>query len=145
MPSTKPKTLALDLGSRRECHDAFTQYDRVIHDRGSVYSVSIGRVENREQIRGFLKHIKKDARYAAATHNTYAARVVGDGVVYETKGDDGEVGAGQVVLRELQKADIAQVCVCVTRWFGGVKLMGDRFKHVQNAARYGLERVEAGP
>jgi len=30
--------------------------------------------------------------------------------------------------------------VCVTRWFGGVKLMGDRFKHVQDATKYAVAR-----
>lgn len=135
------RTVALALGMGRECGIVFMQYDTVIQDRGSVYSVTVGRVENREQIQAFLKRIKKDRRYASATHNSYAARVVRDGAVYETKGDDGEVGAGQVILRELQKVDAINVCVCVTRWFGGIKLMGDRFKHLQNATRRGLEGV----
>jgi putative IMPACT (imprinted ancient) family translation regulator len=135
------KTVVIDLRTGRECGVEFAQYDHVVTDRGSVYAVSVGRVENREQIQGFLKRIKKDRRYASATHNSYAARVVRDGAVYETKGDEGEVGAGQVILRELQKADMVTVCVCVTRWFGGVKLMNDRYAHIQTVARYGLGKV----
>jgi putative IMPACT (imprinted ancient) family translation regulator len=135
------KTVGMDLGMSRECAVEYVQYDRILNDRGSVYSVTIGRAENREDIQRFLKRIKKDRRYASATHNSYAARVVREAAVYETKGDDGEAGAGQVILRELQKTSIVNVCVCVTRWFGGIKLMGDRFRHVQNATRYAVERV----
>jgi putative IMPACT (imprinted ancient) family translation regulator len=137
----RAKTVGMDLGTAKECRVDFTQYDRMLSDRGSVYSVTIGRAENRADIQAFLKRIKKERSYATATHNTYAARIAHDGAVYETKGDDGEAGAGLCVLRELQKADVVNVCVCVTRWFGGVKLMGDRFKHVQTATRYALERV----
>lgn len=141
MTHSRARTVEMDLGTARECRVDFTQYDRMLKDRGSVYSVTVGRVENRADIQAFLKRIKKERAYATATHNTYAARIAHEGVMYETKGDDGEAGAGQVILRELQKADVVNVCVCVTRWFGGVKLMGDRFTHVQTATRYALERV----
>lgn len=134
-------TAAIDFGLARECRVDFVQHDRILRDRGSVYSVTVGRVESRADIQSFLQRIKKDRAYATATHNTYAARIAHEGAVYETKGDDGEAGAGQVMLRELHKADVVNICVCVTRWFGGVKLMGDRFKHVQSATRYALERM----
>ncbi len=113
--------------------NTFTLLEHIIEDRGSRYSVSYGLVHNREEMKEFLKTLKKKKTYAAATHNTFAARLIHDGIIYETKNDDGETGAGMVILRMLQKHDVRNAIVCVTRWFGGTKLMGDRFKHVQDA------------
>ena len=132
-----------DFGDGWQPGSAFVLYEKIISDRGSKYSVSVGRVENREEIKQFLKQLKSDKKYAKATHNTYAARVSRDGVVFETKSDDGESGAGQTILRVMQGENVTNCVVCVTRWFGGVKLMGDRFKHVQDAAHYGLRQLRS--
>jgi putative IMPACT (imprinted ancient) family translation regulator len=35
--------------------------------------------------------------------------------------------------------DARNVCVVVSRWFGGIHLGPDRFKHINNAARILLE------
>jgi putative IMPACT (imprinted ancient) family translation regulator len=113
----------------------------VIEDRGSRYSVSVGHVQGREDIKLFLRRLKKNKKIAKATHNTWAARVAKDGAIFETKSDDGETGAGMVILRVMQKAEVNDCAICVTRWFGGVKLMGDRFKHVQDAAKLAIERM----
>jgi putative IMPACT (imprinted ancient) family translation regulator len=46
-----------------------------------------------------------------------------------------------VIMRVMQKEEVSDCIVCVTRWFGGVKLMGDRFKHLQDATRIAIERM----
>jgi putative IMPACT (imprinted ancient) family translation regulator len=116
----------------------------IIEDRGSRYSVSYGQVHKREDIKHFLATLKKDKAYARATHNTYAARIEHEGVIYATKSDDGETGAGMVILRLLEKNDIRNGVVCVTRWYGGTKLMGDRFKHVQDATLTAINQIHSG-
>lgn len=113
----------------------------VIEDRGSKYSVSIGHVKGRDDIKQFLKTLKSKKKYAKATHNSWAARISKDGAIYETKSDDGETGAGMVILRVMQKSQVSDCVICVTRWFGGVKLMGDRFKHVQDASAIAISRM----
>ncbi|MCA9353991.1 MAG: YigZ family protein, partial [Candidatus Kaiserbacteria bacterium] len=105
-------------------------FENIIEDRGSRYSVSMGRVTNREDIENFLKQLKSKKKYAKATHNSWAARISHEGAIYETKKDDGEVGAGMVILRIMQKENVTDCIICVTRWFGGIKLMNDRFKHL---------------
>ena len=115
----------------------------IIEDRGSRYSVSYGLVHSRDDIKAFLTTLKRDKAYARATHNTVAARIEHEGVIYETKNDDGETGAGMVILRMLQKHDVRNAVVVVTRWFGGVKLMGDRFKHVQDATLIAIEHMQS--
>ena len=51
------------------------------------------------------------------------------------KADDGEAGAGMVILRMLERAGLRDHVVIVTRWYGGKHLGGDRFRHVQEAVR----------
>jgi len=131
-----------DFGDAWSPREPFVLYEKIIEDRGSKYSVSIGHVRDREEIKHFLKTLKSNKKYAKATHNTWAARISREGVMYQTKSDDGESGAGQTILRVMQGYDVTNCVVCVTRWFGGVKLMGDRFKHVQDAASYGLSQVK---
>ncbi len=117
----------------------FVLCEKIIEDRGSQYSVSYGQVSGREDIKKFLKQLKTKKKYANATHNSWAARISNEGVIYETKADDGETGAGMVILRVMQKEQVSDCVICVTRWFGGVKLMGDRFKHLQDATKYAID------
>lgn len=128
-----------DFEDKKIPQSDFVLHEKIIEDRGSQYSVSYGKVRGREDIKNFLKQLKKKKQYASATHNTWAARVSNEGAIYETKADDGETGAGMVILRVMQKEQVSDCVICVTRWFGGVKLMGDRFKHVQDATKYAIE------
>ena len=120
----------------------FELHEQIIEDRGSRYSVSYGKVQGREDIKLFLKRLKENKKYAKATHNSWAARITHEGAIFETKSDDGETGAGMVILRVMQKEEVSDCVICVTRWFGGVKLMGDRFKHVQDATKYAIEHIK---
>jgi len=131
-----------DFGDSRQPTETFVLHERIIEDRGSRYSVSIGRVEGRDDIKAFLKQLKQPKKYAKADHNTWAARLCREGTIYETKSDDGETGAGMVILRIMQKQNVTNGIICVTRWFGGVKLMNDRFKHLQDATTYALDRLK---
>lgn len=137
------KSLQIDFSDNNEVREEFVLHEKIIKDRGSVYSVSVGRVECREDIAKFIKKIRNyNKKYQKASHHSYAARVSKEGVVYETKSDDGETGAGNIILRILQKKKYTNTIICVTRWFGGTKLEADRFKHVQDAAIYALSQAE---
>jgi putative IMPACT (imprinted ancient) family translation regulator len=121
---------------------SFTLLEDVIEDRGSRYSVSYGLTTNRDDIKAFLKQLKSPKTYQKADHHSYAARIEHEGIIYETKSDDGETGAGMVILRIMQKHDVRNCVICVTRWFGGVKLMGDRFKHLQDATLIAIDDIK---
>lgn len=127
-----------DFNDNKTTNKTFILLEKIIEDRGSRYSVSYGLVKSREDIKQFLKQLKQNKKYAKATHNTWAVRISNDGAIFETKADDGETGAGMVILRIMQKEQVSDCIVCVTRWFGGVKLMGDRFKHVQDATKIAI-------
>ena len=139
----KMKNLEIDFGNGKTLESNFVLFEKIIKDRGSVYSVSAGRVENREDIKKFLKKIHNyNKKYQKATHHSYAVVIAKDGVVYSTKSDDGETGAGNVILRIIQKKNYTNIIVCITRWFGGVKLEADRFKHIQDATIFILDNLE---
>jgi len=135
------QNIQIDFHDGREPKESFALYEKIIEDRGSKYSVSMGKVGGKDDVKTFLKTLKANKKYAKATHNTWAVRISHDGAIYEAKNDDGEVGAGMVILRIMQKENVVNCIICVTRWFGGVKLMGDRFKHVQDATKYAIERI----
>ena len=104
----------------------------VVSDRGSKYAVSGGRVQGREGAEAFLKSLKKNKKFARATHNSWAVLLSHGTAV---KGDDGEAGAGNVILRMLEREELSDHILVVTRWYGGKHLGGDRFRHVQDCVR----------
>ncbi|MFN0113759.1 MAG: YigZ family protein [Paracoccaceae bacterium] len=111
--------------------------DRVLSDRGSVYAVSGGPCASEGGAKALVEELKRDKRFRRATHNSWGL-ICGDGPV---KADDGEAGAGMVILRMLERDGVRDHLVIVTRWFGGKQLGGDRFRHVQEAVRVYLGAV----
>ena len=49
--------------------------------------------------------------------------------------DDGEAGAGAVILKMIEREELADHIIVVTRWYGGVHLGGDRFAHIVTSVR----------
>jgi putative IMPACT (imprinted ancient) family translation regulator len=110
----------------------------ILTDKGSRYAVSGCPARSRAEIDAALKALKRDRSYAKATHNTWGALLSETGAL---KGDDGEAGAGMVILRMIERAGLTDHVVIVTRWFGGKHLGGDRFRHVQTCVREYLENI----
>ena len=104
----------------------------ILSDRGSRYAVSGGIVRSKNEAKAFLAGLKRGKKFAKATHNSWAV-VLPDGTVL--KGDDGESGAGMGIARVLSGAGQHELIVVVTRWYGGVHLGGDRFRHVTTATK----------
>lgn len=114
-------------------------FDRIISDRGSRYAVSGGPAGDRAAIEALLARLKQSKRFAKATHHSWAAILSG----VPLKDDDGEAGAGALILQMLEREGLCDHVVIVTRWYGGKHLGGDRFRHVADAVRHYLR--EAGP
>ena len=111
-------------------------FDRIISDRGSKYAVSGGECKSSDEARAFVRDLCRKKKFAKATHNTWA--FLQDTV--PVKNDDGESGAGMIIVRMLAREGLQNHIVVVTRWYGGKQLGGDRFRHVQNAVRHYLDR-----
>ena len=112
-------------------------FEAIISDRGSKYAVSGGECHSPDDARKFIKKLCRNKKFAKATHNTWAF-LSDSGPV---KNDDGEAGAGMVIARMLEREGLQNHIVVVTRWYGGKKLGGDRFRHVQSAVRHYLDNL----
>jgi putative IMPACT (imprinted ancient) family translation regulator len=110
----------------------------VLRDRGSRYAVSGGPVQGRAGAEAFVANLKRTKKFARATHNTWACVFSDEGPV---KADDGETGAGAVILKMIERAGLVDHIIVVTRWYGGVHLGGDRFAHVVTCTRAYLEAL----
>jgi putative IMPACT (imprinted ancient) family translation regulator len=117
------------------------QIAEVLRDRGSRYAVSGGPVAGRSGVQAFLAALKREKKFARATHNSWGVILSDEGPV---KGDDGEAGAGAIILKMLEREGLTDHVVVVTRWYGGVHLGGDRFAHVATSVRVWLDARAAG-
>ncbi|PSK82887.1 uncharacterized protein UPF0029 [Limimaricola soesokkakensis] len=111
--------------------------ENIISDRGSKYAVSGAPCTSDAEAKLFLKELQRRKKFAKATHNSWAL-LAADGPL---KNDDGESGAGMVILRMLEREGLHDHLIIVTRWYGGKHLGGDRFRHVQDAVRIYLDAL----
>ena len=110
--------------------------DHVLTDKGSKYAVSGAPAQSKSDALKWIAHLKKSKKFAKATHNTWGL-ILSDGT--QIKNDDGESGAGMVILRTLEQREVFETCIIVTRWYGGVHLGGDRFRHVGTCTKAWLD------
>ncbi|MBW4708506.1 YigZ family protein [Roseobacter sp. YSTF-M11] len=114
-------------------------FENIIRDRGSKYAVSGALCTSESDAKTLIKALMRKKKFAKATHNSWAVLTASGPV----KNDDGEAGAGMVILRMLEREGLNNHLIVVTRWFGGKHLGGDRFRHIQEAVRIYL--AEIGP
>lgn len=110
----------------------------VLRDRGSRYAVSAGPVQGRAGVAAHLADLRRIRKFAKATHHSWAA-ILSDGG--PLKDDDGEAGAGALILKMLEREGLRDHIVVVTRWYGGVHLGGDRFAHIVTSTRAALDAL----
>ena len=104
-------------------------------------------VDSEEEALDFIKQIKK--KYSDATHNCFAYRLK-DGIIARYS-DDGEPQgtAGVPMLDTIRKSGVDDVCVVVTRYFGGILLgaggLVRAYSHSTSLAIEGAEVITYGP
>ena len=93
-----------------------------IVEKKSKFIANIFQVKSVEEAEDKIKLIKK--KYHDARHNCVAYRVFENDKVFEKSSDDGEPSgtAGGPMLNILQKNNLCNVVVIVTRYFGGILL-----------------------
>ena len=93
-----------------------------ITEKKSKFITNLFYVENCKAAEDIIKGIKK--KYFDAKHNCVAYRVLENGQIIEKSSDDGEPSgtAGLPMLTILQKNQLANILVVVTRYFGGILL-----------------------
>lgn len=96
-------------------------------------------VSTREEADGFIRSIK--AKHRDATHNVPAI-VLGDKMQVQWASDDGEPQgtSGAPMIQMLVSEGITNVCIVVTRYFGGIKLgTGGLVRAYTQSAKLGIQ------
>lgn len=91
-------------------------------EKKSKFIANLIYIESKEEAESIIKEYKK--RFHDARHNCYAYRVFDKNEIYEKSSDDGEPSgtAGAPMLNLLQKNDLCNIIIIVTRYFGGILL-----------------------
>ncbi|XP_066255916.1 protein IMPACT-B-like [Euwallacea similis] len=125
-----------------EKRDLEITHGEPITDRKSTFQGHVCRVTDESQVKQMVNTLLENKKISQAKHNIVAYRIMKGNMVVSDCNDDGENHAGGRLLHLLEILDAKNVAVVVTRWFGGIHLGPDRFKHISNAARQTL--VESG-
>ena len=93
-----------------------------IVEKKSKFIANLFYVETVQEAEQIIKQINK--KYFDARHNCIAYRIVEDEQIVEKSSDNGEPSgtAGAPMLNILQKNNLANVLIIVTRYFGGILL-----------------------
>uniref|UniRef100_A0A3Q3JQF8 RWD domain-containing protein n=1 Tax=Monopterus albus TaxID=43700 RepID=A0A3Q3JQF8_MONAL len=113
------------------------KHGNTITDRRSTFQPHLAPVVTPRQVKMVLEKLYENKKIASATHNIYAYRIYCEDKhsFLQDCEDDGETAAGGRLLHLLQILDVRNVMVVVSRWYGGILLGPDRFKHINNCAR----------
>ena len=97
-----------------------------------------------QDVKDALQQLKKMRKVANATHNIFAYRIKKQNseVLIQDCDDDGENNAGSRLLHLLQILNVQNYLIIVSRWYGGILLGPDRFKHINNCARNLLKATD---
>lgn len=109
-----------------------------IVEKKSRFIATIRPVKTEQQAREFIEEMKK--KYWDATHNVFAYQI-GERNEIQRFSDDGEPQgtAGMPVLDVLQREDIKNTAIVVTRYFGGILLgTGGLVRAYGKSAKEGL-------
>lgn len=106
-------------------------------DRKSTFQAHLAHVVSQEQVKQVLEELKENRKINNAAHNVMAYRIFCEdrNSFLQDCDDDGEAMAGSRLLHLLQILGARNIVVIVTRWYGGILLGPDRFKHYNNCAR----------
>lgn len=107
-----------------ELPENYTTVSREAHvefeEKRSLFIGHAIHVDTEEEAQAFIKKMKKE--YSDATHNV-SAYILKGGIIARYS-DDGEPQgtAGMPTLEAIRKSGVTDVCVVVTRYFGGILL-----------------------
>ncbi len=113
--------------------------NRVVNSR---FIATIGPAQTVEEAKAFIAAVR--AEMPDASHHVYAFKVGYGSSVTEGRTDDGEPSgtAGPPVLAVVRGADLGDVVIVVTRYFGGTKLgTGGLVRAYGDAARTALQHL----
>nr|XP_026693729.1 protein IMPACT-like [Ciona intestinalis] len=113
------------------------KHGEALTDRKSTFQGHLAEVHSANDVKLVISKLLKNRKIEHATHNISAYRIFDDekSVFIQDCNDDGETAAGGRMLHLMQILNVRNVLVVVSRWYGGIQLGPDRFKHINNVTR----------
>ena len=114
-----------------------------IEEKRSKFIANIFYVENIDEVEKYIRQTKK--KYYDARHNCYAYMIREENNVLKKFSDDGEPSgtAGSPILNVIEKNNLCNVLIIVTRYFGGILLgAGGLVRAYTEAATKSVENAE---
>jgi len=112
----------------------WTRGDEIV-DRKSVFVAHCTHLLKREEVSRLVQSLQ--THLPGATHHIVAWRLPKD----HDYDDGGERGAGLRLAGMLELMKVEHVLVVASRWYGGVQLGPQRFKHINESAQSALRRL----
>ncbi|MCR5331148.1 MAG: YigZ family protein [Lachnospiraceae bacterium] len=112
-----------------------------IIEKKSRFIALLHHVESEEEALEFINNVKKE--HWDARHNCFAY-VIGTGLPAERANDDSEPSrtAGLPILESIKAAELTNVCIVVTRYFGGILLgTGPLAKAYRDASKAAVDNA----
>lgn len=109
----------------------------------SKFIATLIKVNSKEQAELEIQNMKK--KYFNARHNCIAYRILENGTINERFSDDGEPSgtAGSPMLNILQKNNLTNILIVVTRYFGGILLgTGGLVRAYSDSLQKAIEKSE---
>uniref|UniRef100_A0A1I7TCG7 UPF0029 domain-containing protein n=1 Tax=Caenorhabditis tropicalis TaxID=1561998 RepID=A0A1I7TCG7_9PELO len=152
LPPEEPETVPDDVAEApaiEEIDDMNIQHGEVLTDRKSAFQAHLAAVKSKEDVDRVMRILKSNTKICRATHNIVAYRyqteVNGRPIHHHDCVDDGEFGASSKMLELMDRMKADNVMVVVSRWYGGIHLGPDRFRHINNLTRQILSDNNYGP
>lgn len=117
-----------------------TRYEQTI--KKSTFITCLKPIKSEEEARNYIEQIRKE--FNDATH-VCTAYVVGENNMIQRSSDNKEPAgtAGVPMLEAILKSGIENVCACVVRYFGGIKLgAGGLIRAYSSSVSLALQEAE---
>ncbi|MCD6579420.1 YigZ family protein [bacterium] len=108
----------------------FLKETAIVKEKNSKFLGVLLSLKDIENIKEIIKTIKKGKRFSKGDHYIYAYKA-GSKI---SKNDDGEKGAGKILVDLIRNSSLDNILILVIRWYGGKHLGSMRFKIIKNIA-----------
>ena len=106
-----------------------------INEGGSTFQAHCADVHRVEDVQIVMANLLQNKSLANATHNIFAYRIGNQFTSRDGLNDDGEHGGARKIMEVMEKNNIDNKMVIVTRWYGGSHIGQKRFEAIENCTK----------
>jgi len=107
----------------------------IIVDRKSIFQAFYANISSAPEAEQFRQQLLQNNKIKNATHNMFVWKVNENGIIKSDSDEDGESGAASRMMHLVDLTGACNFAVIVSRWYGGIHLGPDRWKHINNSLR----------